>query len=236
MLLSVESLSKHEVLRFLNADAGLTLPPSMDALIDRCIELTLETIHPVGIYHPFRVIRTENGLKLADTPFILPGKSIAAFFSEVRDTIYAMAVTVGPAMDRLIRTKMITAAEEGVILDTCGAVAAEAAADRLESEIRGAVSDQGKFLTDRYSPGYGDLPLELQPQLLTLLDTSRRIGLMVTGSVLMTPSKSVTAVLGVTDAPPSAAYNRCDDCKLRFHCALRKAGKTCWKTRTESFS
>ena len=236
MQLSVESLSKAEVLRFLNAHSGMTLPPSMDALIDRCIELTLKTIHPVGIYHPFRIERTEDGIRLAGTTVTLSGNAIAAFFGEVGDTVYAMAATVGPAMDRLIRTKMITAAEEGVILDSCGAVAVEAAADRLESEIRGAVADQGKFLTARYSPGYGDLPLELQPQFLSLLDTSRRIGLMVTGGVLMTPSKSVTAVLGVTDAPPAAAYNRCDDCRLRFNCALRKAGKTCWKPRTESVS
>ena len=118
-------------------------------------------------------------------------------------------------MDRAIRTKMISAPEEGVILDYCGAAAAEAAADALEAEIRAAVEAQGKYLTGRYSPGYGDLPLELQPEILNLLDTSRRIGLMITGSVLMTPSKSVTAILGVTDRPPETEYNRCDDCRLQ---------------------
>ena len=88
---------------------------------------------------------------------------------------------------------------------------------------------QGKYLTGRYSPGYGDLPLELQPEILNLLDTSRRIGLMITGSVLMTPSKSVTAILGVTDRPPETEYNRSDDCRRRFNCELRKAGRKCWK-------
>lgn len=229
MQLTVESVSKNEVLRFLNVRPGMVISPDLDALIDRCLAETLRIIRPVGIFHPYRFERTAEGLKLVDGGLTLGGGSIQRFLFEAADTVCIMAATVGPGMDRAIRTKMISAPEEGVILDYCGAAAVEAAADALETEIRAAVEAQGKYLTGRYSPGYGDLPIELQPEILNLLDTSRRIGLMVTGSVLMTPSKSVTAILGVTDRPPQTEYNRCDDCRLRFNCDLRKAGRTCWK-------
>lgn len=236
MQLTVESISKNEVLRYLNVQPGTVIPEAMNATIDRCIEETLRVIRPVGIFHPYRFERVETGLRLIESGLVLPGETIGKFLSEAKNTVYIMAVTVGSGMDRLIRTKMVSAPEEGVIIDTCGAAAVEAAADALESEIRAVVRAEGKYLTGRYSPGYGDLPLELQPDILRLLDTGRRIGLMVTGSVLMTPSKSVTALMGVTNETSKAAYNQCDDCKLRFNCGLRKAGKTCWKTRSESAS
>lgn len=229
MHIPVESIEKREVLRMLNVRDGMEMTAAMDALVDRCIETTLTTIRPQGIYKAYTISHAADGIQLNDTTVTLTGGSIARFFEGVEETVYVMAATVGPGMDRLIRSKMVTAPEEGVIYGMCGAVAVEAAADQVEASIRAAVEADGKFLTGRYSPGYGDLPLELQPAILSLLDTSRRIGLMVTAGNLMTPSKSVTAVLGVRNSPVTVTYNRCDDCKLRFNCALRKAGKRCWK-------
>lgn len=59
----------------------------------------------------------------------------------------------------------------------------------------------GRYLTGRYSPGYGDWPITVQPLVAAALDTARRAGLCVTDSNLMTPRKSVTALLGVSDHP-----------------------------------
>jgi len=54
------------------------------------------------------------------------------------------------------------------------------------------------LLTSRFSPGYRDLPLTLQREIFTLLEPSRRIGLSLNASLLMSPSKSVTAIVGIT--------------------------------------
>ena len=51
----------------------------------------------------------------------------------------------------------------------------------------------------RYSPGYGDLPLELQREIIRVLDCGRTIGITLTESLLMQPSKSVTAVIGMKE-------------------------------------
>ncbi len=139
-------------------------------------------------------------------------------------------MTIGAAMDKLIRTKMLIASEEGLILDSCATAAVEAAADMAEAMIREECAERGEAITWRFSPGYGDLPIETQADFLTLLDTSRKIGLMVSGDMILTPFKSVTAITGVTRTNVQASTNRtpCDNCLSRESCEYRKTGEKCW--------
>lgn len=85
--------------------------------------------------------------------------------------------------------------------DALGSALAEQMADAAEAELRQWAAGQGRYLTGRYSPGYGDWPITVQPLVAAALDTARRAGLCVTDSNLMTPRKSVTALLGVSDHP-----------------------------------
>ena len=96
-----------------------------------------------------------------------------------------------------------------------------------EAELRQWAAGQGKYLTGRYSPGYGDWPIAVQPLLAAALDTARRAGLCVTDSDLMTPRKSITAVLGVSDHPVKGHLAGCGHCVLRTRCEYRKRGITC---------
>lgn len=82
-------------------------------------------------------------------------------------------------------------------------------------------------MTWRFSPGYGDLPLETQRELVRVLDTHRKIGVSLTGSCLMMPSKSVTAILGISDTKRDERKNKCDFCNNRERCAFRKRGTRC---------
>ena len=68
--------------------------------------------------------------------------------------------------------------------------------DETELEIRRELSD-GETLVSRYSPGYGDYPLSEQQRLLTILDAPRTVGVSLTDTLVMAPSKSVSAVIGV---------------------------------------
>ena len=103
----------------------------------------------------------------------------------------------------------------------------EQVCDKFEAEIRAAVAAQGLHMTGRYSPGYGDCPLALQQELCLALDTVRGIGLCLTPEYLMTPRKSVTAILGTADHPVTGAKAGCATCALRGDCAYRKRGTTC---------
>ena len=112
-----------------------------------------------------------------------------------------------------------------VMLDACGSAWVEAGCDQAEAEVAERFPDL--YLTDRFSPGYGDLPLTLQNPICTALDARRHLGICVTESLLMNPSKSVTAVIGLSDRPQAARIRGCEYCSMRENCTLRKGGKTC---------
>ena len=74
-------------------------------------------------------------------------------------------------------------------------------------------------LRPRFSPGYGDLPLELQKDVFRVLDCPRKIGLSLNESLLMSPSKSVTAIIGIGKGDVEAE-NKCSACE-KTDCAYR---------------
>jgi len=82
------------------------------------------------------------------------------------------------------------------------------------------------YLTDRFSPGYGDLPLEVQPALLEAAQ-AHRIGVTAAPSLMMIPQKSVSALIGLSDRPQMARIRGCAFCRMNQTCTLRKAGKSC---------
>ncbi|MBD9126237.1 MAG: methionine synthase, partial [Faecalibacterium prausnitzii] len=94
-------------------------------------------------------------------------------------------------------------------------------------ELRQWAAEQDKYLTGRFSPGYGDWPIGVQPLVAAALDTARRAGLCVTENDLMTPRKSVTALLGLSDHPVKGRLAGCGHCVLNTRCEYRKRGKTC---------
>ena len=102
---------------------------------------------------------------------------------------------MGPGLDRLLLRYGRTSPASALLLEGIGAERVEALLASLDGRLR---EDFGT-LTRRFSPGYGDLPLSLQGELFSLLDCERRLGLTLNASLLMTPKKSVTAILGLLD-------------------------------------
>ena len=142
----------------------------------------------------------------------------------------ALAVTLGAGVDQLIRTSQITSVAEAVILDAGASVLAEQMADQAETLLRDDVADRmpGHYLTSRYSPGYGDYPLQCQKDILHLTDALRRLGISLTGANMMVPHKSITAVLGIADHPVTGRLATCGECVLKDKCTLIKEGKHCY--------
>ena len=138
-----------------------------------------------------------------------------------------LAVTLGPAVDAQIRRAGVGDIAAGVASDALGSALAAQAAEAAEAALRQWAAKEGKYLTGRFSPGYGDWDIAVQPLVANALDTVRRAGLCVTDTNLMTPRKSVTAILGVSDHPVKGKLAGCGHCVLRTRCEYRKRGKTC---------
>ena len=107
--------------------------------------------------------------------------------------------TIGAVFDAWQRRLSVTSAADALLSQQIGLDAVEKVMDELEGEIRKEVEGNreqgtGNRLKRRRSPGYGDLPLALSRTILAELDAPRKIGVSITDSDLLVPSKSVTAI------------------------------------------
>ncbi len=108
--------------------------------------------------------------------------------------IILFAATLGSEPDRLIYKYSRTSPSKAVVLDALASERIEALCDSFESEQKATCRTRARF-----SAGYGDLPLELQKNIFLALDCERKIGLTLNDSLLMSPSKSVTAIIGLSE-------------------------------------
>lgn len=111
-------------------------------------------------------------------------------------SVIVFAATMGVEIDRLIAKYGRISPSKALMLQAIGAERIEALCDVFCEDI---AREKHMATRPRFSPGYGDLPLEVQEEFFLLLDCSKRIGLSLNDSLLMSPSKSVTAFLGLTD-------------------------------------
>ena len=102
--------------------------------------------------------------------------------------------TIGAEIDARQRRLSVTSAADALLSQQIGLDAVEAVMDGLEKKAKAEVEGEGRKLLPRKSPGYGDLPIELSRTILNELDAPRKIGVSITESNLLVPSKSVTAI------------------------------------------
>ena len=181
-------------------------------------------MHPRFIWRPFRITRDETGIRLDEAGIRLPGTLAERMLAEC-ETAVLLACTLGSVFDRLLQEWEARDMARAAVMDVCGSAWTETACDEAEKEIRSRFPEH--FLTDRFSPGYGDLPLSLQADFLRATDAGRKLGITVNESFLLLPCKSVTAVIGLADRPQGAKIRGCAYCSLRKNCDYRRGGKFC---------
>lgn len=222
----ITGLNRQEILTYLGWRGG-ELTPSMEELLEQGIRDTLNIIRPAYRYQAFPIQATPQGIVVGSTGLTLTGRSIQRHLEGCQE-VYLLAGTIGLAHEQLLRQTMLVRPDAGVILDSCGSAAAEAVAELADKEIQAQAAARGKFCTSRFSPGYGDLPLSCQQPLLNALRAFQTLGMTVNSGGLLSPNKSVTAVIGVRDTPWEQSLTPCDACLKREHCELRRRNQVCY--------
>ncbi len=110
--------------------------------------------------------------------------------------VILLAATIGLPLDRLIMKYSRVSPTKAILLQAFGAERIESLCDAFCKDIK---NELGVELKPRFSPGYGDLPIEIQRDIFRVLDCPRKIGLTLNESLLMSPTKSVTAIVGIKD-------------------------------------
>lgn len=201
-------------------DAALT------AELERAAALIAEAAVPREI-SKLCALDKSDGILLKGTTLRLTGKSVEALLNGC-DRCVIFCATLGGAVDMLIRKGLLRDRTFTAMLDACANSAIERLCDDIEASLAAEFQAQGLYLTDRFSPGYGDLPLALQHDFCAALDTARKIGVQLSKSALMIPSKSVTALIGVSAHPQQHRESGCRDCARAANCNFLRNGVTCY--------
>lgn len=227
MELTRKLLKKEEILRYLGY-RGSEIPAHTERLIEGCIVETLGLVSPRYVYRRYPVREQEDGIFVEGCGILLTGEAVRGHLAGCRE-LYFICATVGTFVDKNIRLKMVMEPAAGVVLDSCGSVAVEQVVEAAEREIEAEVEAEGRHITWRFSPGYGDLPLNVQRQIVEELYAYRRIGVGVSEDMLLVPSKSVTALVGVMERQRSdrTGKEKCEYCLNRERCNFYSRGKSC---------
>lgn len=213
-----------EVLRYLGA-AGEPDPLLLRQAEEAGAALA-RTLQPRYTWRVCALEESPEGIRFTGTALVLPGRDARTMLARCGRGIL-LACTLGARFDASLLALQARDMAKAALWDACGSALVERGCDAAEQELAERFSEL--YLTDRFSPGYGDTPLEVQPDLLAALDAERRLGITVSQSLLMHPVKSVTAVIGLSERPQPARIRGCEYCRLREHCTLRKGGMTCVK-------
>ena len=216
----LSAIERNQVLQYLGYKGG-ALPEGLAEDLKRCEKTLMASARPRAVWKRFALL--PDG-RLEGTSFTPAGASIRELLRDC-DTVLLMAATLGSEVERIIRRAQVGRMGDAVILDACGSAAIENVCDNLCADLEAAFAP--RYLTDRFSPGYGDMPLTQQAELFRVLDVTRRIGVSLSDSGLMLPQKSVTALLGVSDRPQPRRHRGCACCNMFENCAFRKDGKNC---------
>ncbi|MBQ7475292.1 MAG: Vitamin B12 dependent methionine synthase activation subunit [Clostridia bacterium] len=183
-------ISEKEYVRYL----GMKNPPEGDLspLFDECVRGVKDALSVRGVMRTCRISVRPSGVD-----FGFAKADSASLAKNLADCNLAVlfAVTAGPAVDRLIAKYSASSPAKALVADAVASAAVEGAAAAVSAELK---KRYGK-VRPRFSPGFGDLPLSFERDLLSFVDGARRAGITLTGSLLLVPVKSVTAVQGITE-------------------------------------
>ena len=239
------AVNRREILRYMRCDSGSNDDEKINSLLDECLAELLPELSYKVCWREFTVAahETDNpSVSLRLTAPLMAGEpepseccakavgslDLGFMVTESQglarnlcgcDKLVLFAATIGLAPDRLIAKYGRLSPVKALCMQAIGAERIESLCDMFCGELAEAYGAQGLSLRPRFSPGYGDFPLEAQEAVFKALDCHRKIGLALNDSLLMSPSKSVTAIVGLgTDEVKADGCGSCD----KFDCVFRK--------------
>lgn len=209
-----------EIYRYLGY--GTVVPDdTITTMIEEVLTKLMQVITPKSIYKLYhcktsdgQVILTSIDKSLDSSSMVVESKNLSDNLCSCQ-TVAVLAATLGIGADKLIQKYECINMAKASIAQACGAACIESYCDRMQEVICDALLAATKetyYVRPRFSPGYGDLALENQIILFDALECTKRIGLTLTDSLLMYPTKSVTAFIGLTNSYQKRVIDKCERC------------------------
>ena len=217
--ITIKQVDFNEALRYLGYGGHVPDNKTKELLL-LCGRQLIEAAEGKFVY---KVFELENG-QIPNSLFRLEGKAIAKHLKNCTKAVF-MCATLSANVDALIRKKQIVSMAEAAITDSLASAMIEQVCDKAEETI---LKDFAQYEhTWRFGLGYDDFPMASQKQFLEILDAPKRLGVCVNESMMLTPTKSVTCVIGLGHDLERSSTKSCDVCSFREKCQFRKEGKSC---------
>ena len=186
---------KNEVLRYMGQRGEPS--PEITQLMDNISKNTLTKASPKGAFVIRQICVSNADVKIGNKIFYSENLS-KNLFGCSEAVIFVLSL--GADSDRAIFSKKASSPLEALAVSSLFTEVLEKYADEFVGELKSIFEADGKHLRPRYSPGYGDFSIENQPYFISETDAARRCGVSVTDSLLLTPSKSITGIIGIGDS------------------------------------
>lgn len=213
------NIRKNEVFRYLGYH-GHPHDAETEALAEEISEAVSRTVTPKSVYREFSLEISAEKIVIGGSSGIVTESKGLQKNLEGCNSVILFAATLGAEADAIVRRYSLTSSARAAIAQAVCAEATESYADEINEKIKAQAAENGRFLRPRFSPGYGDFPLSYQTDLFRLLDISKHIGVTLNDSLLMVPTKSITAVIGISDRETQCGTDKCltcgkKDCEFR---------------------
>ena len=179
---------KKEILRYSDCK---DLSPEIEKLLNECIEEIKSKLSYKICYCVLPVKATEKSIDF--DAFRVNSEKLSLNLKNC-ERVIVFGATLGTEIDRLIMKHGKLSPTKALFFQSIGATQIEVLCDKFLEDIK---KDLKVNLKPRFSPGFGDLELTTQKDIFKILDCSKKIGLTLTDSLLMSPTKSVTAFVGI---------------------------------------
>ena len=183
-----------EVARYLGYSRTVSPDQDVSGLMEKAADEMAAIMKPQAVFEVFDLtVGLESEISFADVS--LHSRDLSRNLAGC-SKVALLAATLGPQVDALIRRHSSTDPVYASILQATGPMYIEELVDLVNEEIKKIAASQGLKTKPRYSPGYGDVSLEVQKDFFRLLPCTR-IGLTLMDTLIMAPEKSVTAFVGL---------------------------------------
>ncbi len=211
-------ISRKEVRRYLGYGRNEG-DETVNALIEECISELLAAASPKNISQAYPLTLLADDW-IDFNVFQTRSRNLSRNLKDCSEVIL-FAATLGTGVDVLLHKYTKLQMSKAVTMQAAATAMIEEYCDEENRILKQEYEARGLYLRPRFSPGYGDFPLECQRDITAVLETPKRVGVMLTDSLLMTPSKSVTAVMGVSRKPYHCEVKGCEAC-AKADCVYRR--------------
>lgn len=211
-------IASQEIYRYLGYGKNLA-DPAVKSIAEACLAEMQPKLSCRACFDsfPVRFLPDETDFGFTATSSRAVRKNLTACHK-----IILFTATVGFDVDRIIQKYSALSPVCALAAQAIGTAAIEAWCDLLCRQFASSEQKNGNYLRPRFSPGYGDLPLEMQKNVFRVLDCPRKIGVSLNESLLMSPSKSVSALVGVSKQNTPCNESGCEVCK-NINCEYRRS-------------